>query len=103
MPKRPYSPSPITESSPSPSKQQKSTPSKPKKRPVKRKRERGEFAGRRLSQEAKKILVEEAMALAYRSLDWDALSERLGLSVTKLKDQFKPFRANLRKAIEDSF
>ncbi|WWC58129.1 uncharacterized protein I303_100664 [Kwoniella dejecticola CBS 10117] len=53
--------------------------------------------------EAKKVLVQHAMDLAYRSLPFAELSKELGISESRLKDQFKPNRSNIRKAITDMF
>ncbi|WWC85810.1 uncharacterized protein L201_000677 [Kwoniella dendrophila CBS 6074] len=49
--------------------------------------------------EAKKVLLEKAMELAYKSLPYSEISEELGISESRLKDQFKPGRCNLRKVV----
>ncbi|WWC66850.1 uncharacterized protein I206_100757 [Kwoniella pini CBS 10737] len=51
--------------------------------------------------EAKKVLLERAVDLAYKSLPYRELAEELGISESRLKDQFKPGRHNLRKSILD--
>ncbi|WVQ93545.1 hypothetical protein IAU59_000620 [Kwoniella sp. CBS 9459] len=51
--------------------------------------------------EAKKVLVERAMELAYKGLPYAELARELGISEQRLKSQMKPGRSNLRKTIVD--
>ncbi|WWC99242.1 hypothetical protein V866_006138 [Kwoniella sp. B9012] len=53
--------------------------------------------------EAKKVLLEKAMDLAYKGLPYSELADELGISESRLKDQFKPGRSNLRKIILDLY
>ncbi|WVF65910.1 hypothetical protein IAT40_000648 [Kwoniella sp. CBS 6097] len=84
-----------------------STPKKPKKEskslsPSKVKDEPGtpgRGVGASFPAEVKKLLVERAMDLAYKGLPWAELAQESGISESRLKDQFKPGRSNLRKAI----
>ncbi|OCF31184.1 hypothetical protein I316_07152 [Kwoniella heveanensis BCC8398] len=59
--------------------------------------------GKAFPKEAKKVLVERALDLAYKGLPYAELAQELGISESRLKDQFKPGRSNIRKAILDLY
>ncbi|RSH81478.1 hypothetical protein EHS25_006835 [Saitozyma podzolica] len=52
--------------------------------------------------EAKRAIIERALDMAYKNLPWGELAKELGISESRLKDQLKPSRANLRKAVVDN-
>ncbi|KAK6905223.1 hypothetical protein I204_08119 [Kwoniella mangroviensis CBS 8886] len=53
--------------------------------------------------EAKKVLLEKAMDIAYKGIPYSELAVELGISESRLKDQLKPDRSNLRKAVMDLY
>ena len=90
--------------------------SKKAKTPTSSTKKSTDTGNRGLTKEAKKVVVERAMEVAAKHLPWSELAvevcptvsfasdfDQLGIAESRLKDQFKPSRANLRKSVVDQF
>ncbi|WVR03604.1 hypothetical protein IAU60_000596 [Kwoniella sp. DSM 27419] len=105
MVKRSHSATPSEDLKPDQSVTPPCTPEKPRpaSSPKKTKSEGKGSTSKAFPAEAKRVLVSKAMDLAYRGLPWSELAQELDISESRLKDQFKPGRSNIRKTVLDAF